>query len=819
MMARYRGTIALGALLALMGTGVAYGQLIGDLADASRDFSQLESIHFVPQEVTAFDPKKGTGTIQWNRYRRQANLSFNKLDIAYGRAESDEFPSTEYERDPKLPFEISFISPHTVRLRFATRDVPLTSGESLMLAGPVGRDDSWRVSEAEGVVSYKSAGGEVRIHKNPWRIEFFDASGNLLTRTRTLKDPDSFSAPTPFSFVRRARDFGHSTAASLQLEQGEKIFGCGESFTRLDKRGQKLVLFLRDAMGAQGQKMYKPIPFFLSNRGYGVFVHTSTPVTCDFGHDFDEANVLYTGDDQLDLFIFIGDPKQVLSEYTSVTGRSPVPPLWSFGLWMSRITYKSEQEVRQVAAQLRKERIPCDVIHLDTGWFETDWQCNYEFAPSRFDDPKQMIADLKSEGFRVSLWQLPYFSAKNELFQTIVDNGYEVGSGNGQTPNLDAVLDFSNSKTVEWYDGLIARLLELGVGAIKVDFGEDAPLTGIYASGRSGWYEHNLYPLRYNKSVADETKRVTGENIIWARSAWAGSQRYPLHWGGDAENSDSAMAATLRAGISFGLSGFTYWSHDAGGFIGQPPIDLYRRWLAFGVLSSHTRCHGAPPREPWEYGAEFVDDFRRTVEMRYALLPYIYSQAKQASAAGHPLLRPLFFEFPTDHTAWTVEDQYLFGSDLMVAPLFSESRTRDVYLPAGNWVDYQTGRTYQGEKWHAIEAGAVPVVVLVRGGAVIPHAKVAQSTSDIDWNVIELRVFGEPAGEPTVKLETPDGVTHLVRITQKDGSFEVAQEPPASGIEWIVSHFDEAWTGPPPQLRAAAVDATHADDAATVSAQ
>lgn len=793
-------------LLVLCWSGPGRGQLIGEPVDASRDFGQIESVHFVPARVTEFDVDSGAGKLRWNRYQRQANLSFNKVDVAYARADSNEFPSSEYDRDPKLPFSISFVSPRAVRLRFATRDLPLDDGDSLMLAGPPSRDESWQVHEDDDTISYKSAGGEVRIHRNPWQIEILDAKGTLLTRTRTLNDPATFSAPTPFSFVRRARDFGHSAAASFRLEHGEKIFGCGESFTRLDKRGQKVVLYLRDAMGAQSQRMYKPIPFFLSNRGYGMFVHTSTPVTCDIGHDFDEANVIYTGDDQLDLFIFIGDPKEILTEYTAVTGRSPLPPLWSFGLWMSRITYKSEREVRDVAAKLREERIPCDVIHLDTGWFETDWQCNYQFAPTRFDDPQKMIADLKDMGFRISLWQLPYFTSKNELYDTIVTNKYAVGSSGGQTPDLDAILDFSNPETVEWYQGLLGNLLELGVGAIKVDFGEDAPLTGIYASGRSGWYEHNLYPLRYNKTVADVTKRKTGENIIWARSAWAGSQRYPLHWGGDAENSDSAMAATLRAGLSFGLSGFTYWSHDAGGFVSRPPLDLYRRWLAFGVLTSHTRCHGAPPREPWEYGEEFVDEFRRTVEMRYALMPYIYSQAKQASAAGHPLLRPLFFEFPEDPTAWTIEDQYFLGSELLVAPLFSESRERNMYLPAGNWVDYQTGRKYEGEKWHSIGGGPVPIIVLVKSGAVIPHAKIAQSTSDIDWDVIELRVFGEPASDPTVELATPDGVTHTVRLKQKDGLFEVAEQPLGSSIEWVVSRFDEQWTGPPPKVRAAALD-------------
>jgi alpha-D-xyloside xylohydrolase len=244
--------------------------------------------------------------------------------------------------------------------------------------------------------------------------------------------------------------------------------------------------------------MYKPIPFFLSSRGYGMFLHTSSPVTCDFGNSFSGVNSLMLGDDELDLFVFLGSPKEILDEYTQLTGKSPLPPLWSFGLWMSRCTYSSGQQVRDVAAKLRENKIPCDVIHLDTGWFETDWRCDYQFSTSRFADPQKMIADLKSNGFHISLWQLPYFVPQNTLFNELVEKNLVVRDAKGNLPDEDAVLDFSNPKTVEWYQDKLAGLLKMGVGAIKVDFGEAAPENGLYASGRTGFYEHNLYPLRYN---------------------------------------------------------------------------------------------------------------------------------------------------------------------------------------------------------------------------------------------------------------------------------------------------------------------------------
>ncbi len=764
----------------------ASAQLAGDLVDVSEDFQKLEQVYFVGRRVVAFDPATGTGTLEWARYRRTPSLSFNKLDVPYVRAEANEFPGTEYDRDPALPFAISFISPRTVRLRFASRDAPLRDRSSLMLDGPLPSDDSWRVEETDSAVTYASAHGRVRIVKDPWHVEFYDGGGKLLTRTQTLGDPNTFATPTPFSFVRRGRDLGRSFAASFELSHDEKIYGGGESFTRLNKRGQKVVLYLRDAMGAQSELMYKPIPFFLSSAGYGMFTHTSAPVTFDVGKSFDQYNTIYTGDETLDLFVFLGAPKDVLSEYTAVTGRSPVPPLWSFGLWMSRITYRSEEEVRDVAARLREERIPTDVIHLDTGWFETEWRNNYEFASDRFEDPAGMIADLRDQGFRVSLWQLPYFTPKNSLYGEIVDNGYAVTDRNGEAPFLDAILDFSNPEAVAWYKDKLAGLLEQGVGAIKADFGENAPLHGVYASGRTGYYEHNLYPLRYNDVVADVTEEVTGERILWGRSAWAGSQRYPVHWSGDAENTNSAMAATLRAGLSMGLCGFTYWSHDVGGFVEAPSRDLYRRWLGFGALTSHTRTHGAPPREPWAYGEEFTDVYRRTIGLKYALMPYVYAQAKQASAHGHPMLRALFVEYPDDPTAWLIEDEYLFGSDLLVAPLFERSDRRDVYLPPGAWIDYQTGAVYEGARWHEIEAGEIPVILLVKDHAVIPHVEVAQSTDRIDWSTVELRVFSTDGAPASGRFALPDGALHTLELEADGRSFVLRDDPLPGRVDWQI---------------------------------
>ena len=772
-----------------MGIGIpGIGQTMrGDLIDVSEAFQRLDPVYFIPARVEAFDPVTGAGQLRWERYGRQPSLSFNKIDRPLVRVQSTEFPATEYDRDPVLPFTIEPVSARSLRLRFLTRPTEPDNTPSLMLAGPVPRDMRWQVQQTDSLITLISpAGYQVRLYRDPWRIAFYDPKGRLLTRTMTLDEPATFAFDrVPFCYIRRSEDLSHWTAATFELAYDEKIFGTGESFTRLNKRGQKIIAFLRDGMGTQGQRMYKPIPFFLSSQGYGVFVHTSTPVTFDFGHTFDQFNTIYTGDETLDLFFFFGTPKQILSEYTALTGRSPVPPLWSFGLWMSRITYDSEQQVREVAAKLRQHRIPADVIHLDTGWFETDWRNDYRFSSSRFIDPVKMIAELKAQGFHISLWQLPYFSAKNSLYAEIVAKGLHVRSENGRLPFEDAILDFSNPEAVAWYQEKLAELLRMGVGAIKVDFGEDAPVNGIYASGRTGWYEHNLYPLRYNQAAAEITRHITGEAIIWARSAWAGSQRYPLHWGGDAENTNSAMAATLRGGLSFGLSGFTYWSHDVGGFVAQPSVDLYRRWLAFGVLTSHTRCHGAPPREPWAYGETFIDDFRRAVELKYRLMPYIYAQAVRSSAEGHPMLRTLFFEFPEDPTSWFIEDQYLLGEALLVAPLFEDgAKGRQVYVPPGTWIDYQTGRVYEGARWHWIEAGPVPIIVLVRDHTVLPHIELAQSTMTMDWRRVSLHVFSTDGKAATGWVALPGQEAQALTV-KVDAQRPILQDDPFEGrVQW-----------------------------------
>lgn len=791
---RIQGSLLKGAVLLLATCAAAHAgsanqppALLSDLVDVSPDFRDYTNAYFVADSLAAFDPATATGRITWLRHHLYPRIAFNNMEAVLRPFEGVTFPENEYAVHPALPFSIEFVSPRALRIRVRTGTEVEPAVPSLMLAGEPARDTSWKVAKIDGGHRYASELGSITVRERPWRIEIHDAAGRLLTRTQHTSDYASTLVPAlPFSFIRRSSDYSRSLAAVFSLAAGEKLFGCGESFTRLDKRGQKVVLWTNDANGAESERMYKPIPFFMSNRGYGMFVHTTAPATFDMGASFHGSNALLLGDDELDVFVFLGSPKEILAEYTALTGRAAMPPLWSFGLWMSRITYFSEEETRGVAAKLRQNRIPSDVIHLDTGWFENDWRCDYKFSPSRFKDAGQMIADLRRDGFHISLWQIPYFTPQNALFGEILEKGLAVRDARGNLPYEDAVLDFSNPAAVSWYQEKIAGLLRLGVGAIKVDFGEAAPLTGLYASGRTGFYEHNLYPLRYNQAVAEVTRKVSGENIIWARSAWAGSQRYPLHWGGDSATTDIGMAATLRGGLSFGLSGFSFWSHDIGGFASRTPEELYRRWLPFGMLSSHSRCHGIPPKEPWEYGPAFTEAFRRAAELKYRLMPYVYAQAKDCTERGLPMLRALFVEYPGDPGSWLVEDEYLFGSDILVAPLLEDAAQRAVYLPPGRWIDFQTGKSYPGG-WHSIEAGVIPVVMLVREGAAIPQLELAQSTAQMDWSEVALEVFGGEASRADGLLCLPaEGVLHRLTLTKHGGSFQLDADPLGGKVQWRV---------------------------------
>ena len=529
---------------------------------------------------------------------------------------------------------------------------------------------------------------------------------------------------------------GHKERATLSFEcKADECFaGTGERFTKMDLSGHTFFLKNQDGQGVNNRRTYKNIPFYLSSRMYGTFYHTCAHSKLSLAHVSTRSVEFLSDQAMIDAFIIAGDTvEEILRGYRDLTGYPSMPPLWSFGIWMSRMTYFSADEVDEICNRLRAEHYPCDVIHLDTGWFRTDWLCEWKFNEKRFPDPKGFIHGLKDKGFRVSLWQLPYVAEDAEQIDEARKNDYiapltkQQASEGSNFSALDyaGTIDFTYPKATEWYKGLLKNLLDMGVVCIKTDFGENIHMDAKY-KGMSPELLNNLYALLYQKAAYEVTKEVTGDGIVWARAAWAGYQRYPLHWGGDSCSSWDGMAGSLKGGLHFGLSGFAFWSHDVPGFHTLPNFmnsivddKVYMRWTQFGVFSSHMRYHGTNKREPWFYPA-IAPMVKKWWKLRYKLLPYIYEQSKKATHSGYAVLRALIFEHPADKMCWHIDDEYYFGDDFLVAPVMNSEDRRDIYLPEGEWVNFFTGEHFRGGQWlNGVKVPLDEMPVYVREGAVI----------------------------------------------------------------------------------------------------
>ena len=539
---------------------------------------------------------------------------------------------------------------------------------------------------------------------------------------------------------------------SFRCEAGECFAGTGERFRKMDLSGQTFQLNNQDGQGVNNRRCYKNIPFFLSSRMYGAFFHTSDYCKLSLA-DHSTRSVQFLNDRAtLDVFLIGGQtPEEILRGYRMLTGFPQMPPLWSFGIWMSRMTYFSANEVEDICDHLRREHYPCDVIHLDTGWFRTDWLCEWKFNPARFPDPEAFIRRLATKGFKVSLWQLPYVAQGAEQLAEAKENGYlsrplsEEAAETGSSSNFSALdyagtIDFTNPSATAWYqDKLLKPLLSMGVKCIKTDFGENIHMDHHYHA-MTPERLNNLYALLYQKAAYEITQSLTGQPLIWARAAWAGCQRYPVHWGGDSESSWAGMAGSLKGGLHLGLSGFAFWSHDVPGFHSTPdfmnsPIDpmVYVRWTQFGVFSSHMRYHGTCKREPWHY-PEIAPIVKRWWQLRYRLIPYIIEQSQLACLTGWPLVRALLMHHPYDRQVWHIDDEYYFGQEFLVCPVMNGENKRDIYLPGGLWVDFFTGERIEGGRWYYdVEVPLDRMPVYVRPSAVIPmYPDDVDSTDDMD---------------------------------------------------------------------------------------
>lgn len=701
-------------------------------------------------------------------------VPFQKQQLANDMAADETVPRQE------STFIIRYYTHNILRLFAGFGEAEMTDRSEMLRLAPDIRKKPLTVREDKGEWSVYDAEGRRRALIN-LREPVLDYWSDLLPVPQETLDiifyPDDkkeirlsaydhFSPPRydalPLAYCVKE---GHKERATISFEcQPDEVFaGTGERFYKMDLSGHTFQLKNQDGQGVNNRRAYKNIPFYLSSRMYGVFYHTSAHSKLSLA-DHSTRSVQFLSDQaMLDVFLIGGNtPEEILCGYRSLTGFPSMPPLWSFGTWMSRMTYFSADEVTAICNRLRAEQYPCDVIHLDTGWFKTDWLCEWKFNDERFPDPKGFIHQLKDNGFRVSLWQLPYVAEDAEQIDEARENNYigpltkkqDSEGSNFSALDYAGTIDFTYPKAVEWYKGLLKNLLDMGVTCIKADFGENIHMDAEY-HGMSPELLNNLYALLYQKAAYEITKEVTGDGIIWARAAWAGCQRYPLHWGGDSASTWDGMAGSLKGGIHFGLSGFAFWSHDVPGFHSLPnfmnsPVtdDLYVRWTQFGVFSSHIRYHGTSKREPWSYPA-IAPIVKKWWNLRYALIPYIIEQSEKATRTGYPVLRALIFHHPEDKLCWHIDDEYYFGDDFLVAPVMNGDNRRDVYLPEGRWVNFFTGERLEGGRWlKNLEVPLDEMPVYVREGVEIPYyPELVQCTDEMDLNKqVSLRIDNDFKG-------------------------------------------------------------------------
>ncbi|GAA2210660.1 alpha-xylosidase [Nonomuraea monospora] len=647
------------------------------------------------------------------------------------------------------------------------------SERAIALVSP-GTYSGARVEAATGGPIVIDAGplrAEISLH--PWHLRFTDAAG------RTLVEQDR--GHIDISGRLRTLPFGRSSSAgtavayheSFVAAPDEAFSGFGESFTRLDKRGQRPVMWNFDAFGAESQRAYKNVPLYLSSRGYGVLVDSGAPTEFDVCQSTHSAVQIVVPDDVLDYYVIAGPaPSDVLDRYDLLTCRPSLPPKWAFGTWISSgFCVDSQERVLARARTIRERGIPCDVLHLDTYWQADGHWSELKWDAVNFPDPDAMLAELDAMGFKVCLWMNPYISHLSPAFREAAEAGYFLLNQAGQVYVADCwhgsfpacgIVDFTNPAAAEWFQGLLRPLLRQGVAAFKTDFAEGVPGDAVAHNGMTGADLHNVYTLLFNDLVAGVTREVNGHDLVWARSSYLGGQRHSAQWGGDTYTSYAAMGSTIRGGLAHGLSGVPFWSHDAGGFTGRPTDDLYVRWSQFGALSPLLRLHGTTTREPWEF-PEVEAEAVAALRLRYRLMPYLYSAAVEAARTGAPMMRALCVDFPGDPVAWQADLQYLLGRDLLVAPMTAPEGTRQVYLPRGLWVDYWTNEVLEGARYVTVSKPLDQIPLFVRHGALIPVQE-QRDTVDVPAE-ITLVAFG--GGDGTVEIHDADGVT--VAAATRDG--------------------------------------------------
>ena len=637
------------------------------------------------------------------------------------------------------------------------------------------------IEENDETVSFTSGKLTARVQKGEnWRVDYVAEDGRVLTSSA-------------FRGMGRAldKDTGKTYMSdSLMLDVGECVYGLGERFAAYVKNGQSIDMWNADG-GTASEQTYKNIPFYMTNRGYGVFVEDTSDVSFEVASEKVER-VQFSAEGETIVYdvIYGGTPKAVLDGYTALTGRPALMPAWSFGLWLSTsfTTNYDEKTATSFIQGMADRDIPLSVFHFDCFWMKGFNWCDFTWDEETFPDPVGMLKRYHDRGLHLCCWINPYIGQASPLFREGMEHGYLLKKTNGDVWQTDlwqagmGILDVTNPDARAWYCDHLRKILRMGVDCLKTDFGERIPVRDIaYYDGKDPLHMHNYYTFLYNKMVFDLLKeeRGEGEAILFARSATAGSQQFPVHWGGDNSASYISMAETLRAGLSMSHSGFGFWSHDISGFEQTAPADVYKRWAAFGLLSSHSRLHGSSSyRVPWLFDEESCDVVRKFTRLKCRLMPYLYGAAVEAHEHGTPMMRPMMLEFPDDPACDTLDRQYMMGESLLVAPVFHADSHVDYYLPDGLWTSLLDGRKVQGGHWQRETHDFLSLPLMVRPGTVLPMGK-HDDRPDYDYtDGLELHVYQLAEGQ-TVTVKIPDlkgqlAATHTV--TMKNGKAEVATD-------------------------------------------
>ena len=627
-----------------------------------------------------------------------------------------------------LTLEITTPMPEVIRVKTYHYKGALENGPQFELnLPPVSSIDA--VESKEQVV-VKSGGAKLVIDKKNWKMTYYGngqkkcvSAGRDLAYMKTDWKGDAYVKSSDTDAYMRQQ---------LSLGVGELIYGMGERFAAMIRNGQSVDIWNEDG-GTSTDQAYKNIPFYLSNKGYGVFVNHPEKVSFEVATEAVTKVEFSVPGESLDYFFFNGPTmKDVLKRYTDLTGKPSLPPAWTFGLWLSTsfTTNYDEQTVMSFIDGMLDRGIPLKVFHFDCFWMKEFHWSDFVWDERVLPDPEGMLQRIKAKGLKICVWINSYIAQESPLFDEGMEKGYLLKRPDGSVWQWDmwqpgmGIVDFTNPAACEWFQSKLEVLLDMGVDCFKTDFGERIPTDCVYYNGMDPVKMHNYYTYLYNKTVFEllERKRGKNEAVLFARSATAGGQKFPVHWGGDCWSDYESMEESLRGGLSLQMSGFGFWSHDIGGFESTSTPDVYKRWCAFGLLSSHSRLHGSTSyRVPWAYDEESVDVVRFFTRLKARLMPYLWKTAITAHTEGIPSMRAMVLEYTQDKMCNYLDKQYMLGDSLLVAPIFNEEGIGEYYLPEeqGAWTNFFTGEKEEGGKWYSRKCGYLDIPLMVRPNSVI----------------------------------------------------------------------------------------------------